>query len=793
MPPRDRTRKIEKASLNYQLSEQAVTPHQEVFWMKKLSGVALFMMLALAMQASTGLISGARAHVSPTRSSASVQTASTTGKIAAVVELQGEPVAVHQRLATRLPRREVDFDSSEARTYEAQLDVEHATFKSRASLVSPNLRVRTELRRLVNAVSIEATPSELSAIAALPGVKRVELVKECFTALDTSVPLINAPAMWDRLGGASNAGDGMKIAIIDTGIDVTNPLFSDVGFTAPAGFPRTNGNGSNVALTNNKIIVAKGFLVGDTSALDQNGHGTNVAGIAAGNAGTISPLGPLSGVAPRAFLGNYRVFSNSGAGVDLIGRAIDEAVADHFDVINMSLGTTDPPTAAGFLEDVVQRAVDAGVVVVIAAGNTNDEDTGQPMTISSPGISPGAITVGATSNSHLAGPRATAIVAVPGADDPSLASIAAPRAVGALNPAALDGVIGPLPYVDVSTLDGVNRGCGALPAGSLKGKIALIERGNCNFDQKVNNADQAGAAAVIIYNKDISEGTDGGDNLFPFRADGTKILSVIVKRSIGLALKSWLQSHAGAQVTITPQAVGEVNVPADLLATFSALGPSVVEGLKPDVSAPGISIYSGAIKDGPDDGVVDPSGFMAEQGTSQATPHVAGAAALIRQLNPTFTPEQVKSVLISTAMTDVFKDTAKTQRAGVLDTGGGRIDLAGASSVTATLSPPSLSFGIRKLKGKNVNVSIDLKITSLLDGQNTFTVGVQQLDPGDGITVNTTTPSLSLTRGQAGTATIAMSAVAGSQRRDYTGYILIAGGGQTLHVPYWVRFVKKKF
>lgn len=764
--------------------------------MKKLSVAALFMMLALAMQASTGPISGARAHVNPNRSSASVQTASTTGKIAAIVELESEPVAVHQRLATPLARREVDFDSSEARAYEAQLDVEHASFKSRAALVSPNLRVRTELRRLGNAVSIEATTSELSAIAAMPGVKRVELVKECFPTLDTSVPLINAPAMWDRVGGASNAGQGMRIAIIDSGIDVTNPLFSDIGFTAPAGFPRTNGNGSNVTLTNNKVIVAKGFLVGSNSALDQNGHGTNVAGIAAGNAGTISPLGPLSGVAPRAYLGNYRVIGagTSGAGVDMIGRAVDEAVADHFDVINMSLGTVDPATEAGFLEDVVQRAVDAGVVVVIAAGNTNDNDAGQPMTISSPGISPAAITVGATSNSHLAGPRATAIVAVPGADDPTLASIAAPRAVGAFNPPALDGALGPLPYVDVSTLDGGNRGCSALPSGSLKSKIALIERGNnCSFAQKVNNADQAGAAAVIIYNKDISEGPDGGDNLFPFQAADTEILSVLVKRSIGLALKSWLQSHAGALVTITPQAVGEVSVPADLLATFSALGPSVVEGLKPDVSAPGISIYSGAIKAGdPDTGVVDPSGFMSEQGTSQATPHVAGAAALIRQLNPTFTPEQVKSVLISSAVTDVFIDTAKTERAGVLDTGGGRIDLAGAGAATATFSPASLSFGIRKLKAKDVSVSIDLKITSLIDGQNSFTVNAQQLDPGTGITVTSSTGSLSLTRGQTSTATITMAAVAGSQRRDYTGYVLVAGGGQTLHVPYWVRFVKKK-
>lgn len=478
----------------------------------------------------------------------------------------------------------------------------------------------------------------------------------------------------------------------------------------------------------------------------------------------------------------------------MIARAIDEAVADHFDVINMSLGTVDPPTESGFLEDVVQRAVDQGVVVVIAAGNTHDSDAGQQMTISSPGIAPAAITVGATSNSHLAGPRATAIVAVPGSDDQTLASVAGPRGIGAVNPSALDGALGPLPCVDVSTLDGGNRGCGVLPPGSLTGKIALIERGNnCTFAQKVNDADQAGAGAVIIYNKDISEGTDGGENLFPFGVDGTKILSVMVRRSTGLALKSWLLSHPSAPVTITPQAVGEVGVPADLLATFSALGPSVVEGLKPDVSAPGISIYSGAIKAGDaTNGVVDPSGFVSEQGTSQATPHVAGAAALIRQLNPTFTPEQIKSVLISSAITDVFIDSAKTNRAGVLDTGGGRIDLARASSVTATLSPPSLSFGIRKLKQKNVNVSIDLKVTSVIDGQNTFTVGVQQLDPGDGITVTTSAPSLSLARGQTGTATITMAAVVGSQRRDYTGYVMITGGGQTLHVPYWVRFVKKK-
>ena len=125
--------------------------------MKKLSLVVLLMMLALAMQASTGLVASTRAHVNVSRSSAPAQTASTTGGIAAIVELESEPVAVHQRLSSRLPLREVDFESSEARTYEAQLEIEHARFKSRAALVAPNLRLRTELRKLVNAVSIEAS------------------------------------------------------------------------------------------------------------------------------------------------------------------------------------------------------------------------------------------------------------------------------------------------------------------------------------------------------------------------------------------------------------------------------------------------------------------------------------------------------------------------------------------------------------------------------------------------------------------------------------------------------------
>lgn len=748
--------------------------------MKKLSVAALFMMLALAMQASTGLISGARAHGSLNRSSATVQTASTTGKIAAVVELQGEPVAVHQRLAPRLARREVDFDSSEARTYEAQLDVEHASFKSRAALVSANLRVRTELRKLVNAVSIEASSSELEAIAVLPGVKRIELVKEVHALLDASVPLINAPAIWDRLGGAGAAGQGMKIAIIDTGIDITNPLFSDAGFNMPDGFPKTNRNSGG--LVNNKVIVAKSFVSG-LDATDQNGHGSNVAGIAAGRV-TTSPLGTISGVAPMAYLGNYRVFNESGgnSGTDVIARAIEEAVADGFDVLSMSLGT-DAGTAPDISETASAAAVAAGRIVVIAAGNDGPDAN----TITSPGTTPSAITVAAVTNAHLVGP----VISVAGPDPVSSTLTSIGSTLGLESTAVFDTLIGPLPYVDA---DPAGRACNGITAGSLMGKIALIERGNCDFAAKVNSAAAAGAKAVVVFNRDSSEdiagSAGGGDNLFTMQVTGTTIPSFFIVRSKGVAMRDFVKANPGATVSIGT--FGSGSFTPDVLADFSSRGPTPLEVLKPDVAAPGVSIYSAAVRTGDPDNVVDPSGFLAISGTSQAAPHVAGAAALVKQLNPSFTPDQIKSALVNSATTDVFTTPNQTTRMGVLDTGGGRIDLARASSISATLSPASLSFGIRKLKGKDVSVSIDLKITSVIDGQNTFTIGVQQLDPGDGITVSTTTPSLSLTRGQTGTASITMSAVAGSQRRDYTGYVLVTGGGQTLHVPYWVRFVKKK-
>jgi subtilisin family serine protease len=635
--------------------------------------------------------------------------------------------------------------------------------------------VQTEIRKVVNAVSIEAPQAELAAIAALPGVKRVELVREMHAMLDTSVPLINSPAVWEKIGGIGAAGQGIKIAILDTGIDITNPLFSDAGFTVHAGFPKTSAGSEN--LVNSKVIAAKSFVAGAATAADQNGHGSNVAGIAAGSV-TVSPLGSICGVAPMAYLGNYRVLAASGSGrTDLIARAIDEAVSDGFDVLNMSFGG-DAGTELDIVSRACENAVAAGRVAVIAAGNDGDDE----MTIASPGISPSAITVAATTNGHIVGP----VISVDQASPVDASLIKIGSASG--NAITLDDSLKSLQYTYV---DPAGRGCGNLPAGSLTGKVALIERGVCAFADKVNNAAAAGARAVVVFNKDLSEGSDGGETVINMDVGGTSIPSVFVPRSAGIAMRDFVAANPGATLSISP--IGSRAATSDVLAGFSSRGPSSLELLKPDVAAPGVVIYSAAIKNGDASvGVVDKSGFLAISGTSQATPHVAGAAALLKQLHPAWSPEQIKAALMNSATTDVFTASDKTVRSGVLATGAGRIDLARASSVNATISPANMGLGIYKLKKKNVTINIDLNVTNQTGTQGTYTIGVEQLDPGDGVTVTTSTDNLTLASGQTLPVTITIFALKTSERRDYTGYIRVTRDGQTLRVPYWVRYVKKR-
>ncbi|MEK6299205.1 MAG: S8 family serine peptidase [Acidobacteriota bacterium] len=752
--------------------------------MKRKLYVVALLVLALAMQASNGLLGTTRAQVrvrddgQPARKSQQ-----STGRARAIVELESAPVAAHERAAVGLPRRSIDFEAPRARAYESRLEGEQQDFMTRAALVSPGIRVRAKLRRLANAVSVEAGASEVAALASLPGVKRVQIAREYHSTLDTSVPLINAPAVWNNAAGPSAKGEGMKIAILDTGIDITNALFSGAGFIAPAGFPRANHG--NLVFTNNKVIVAKSFLDESTSAQDEFGHGSNVAGIAAGNSGTVSPLAALSGVAPRAFLGNYRVLDEEGNGFeDQIALALDEALSDGFDVANLSLGGPADDTI-GFLDQAVEDAVSGGMIVVCSAGNEGAGGEDDDMTIGSPGIAPSAITVAASSNAHIVGPVITVDQPAPVAE--TLLKIGSSTG----NSVVVGDTLTQVPYAYV---DPQRRACGGSQIGSLTGNVALIERGGtkpngsaCGFADKVNAASAAGARAAIIFNKDVSEGADGGESILNMEVSGTTIPSVFIARSAGLALRDFLAANPSALLTIKPLGTGSFT--ADVLADFSSRGPSTILGLKPDITAPGVIIYSAAITD-PNGAVTDPSGFAAVSGTSQAAPHIAGGAALIKQLNPNFTPVQVKSVLMSSALADVFDTVNKTTRVPVLAQGAGRVDLARAAAVKASCSPASVSFGIVKRKNK-LTLTAALTFTNVGGNQNTFNLSTLQLDTESPLVVSVSSPAMTLAAGQTGTVELSvfLKKKNKAEKRDYTGYVNVTDSlGLTVHVPYWVRY-----
>lgn len=685
--------------------------------------------------------------------------------VSAIVELEGE--AVVEREAARQAKRDggVDLTTPEAEAYEAALAVEQDAFEAK---VPSSVAVRVRLRKLANAVSVEGPRDEVAALASLPGVRAVTLTRVYSATLNSSVPLVGAPAFWERVGGSGAAGEGVRIAVLDSGIDVSNRMFSDAGFTAPSGFPR--GDLSN---TNDKVIVAKSFLTsGTSSAADENGHGTHVAGIAAGSS-TLSPFGALSGVAPRAFLGNYRVLGADGRGRDdLIARALEEAVADGFHVANLSLGS-EASNDVTFLERTVENAVSAGMVVVIAAGNSGASGEA---TVGSPGVAPAAITVAATTSTRVVGPVLS--VVGPGEVPARLTAVAAIE--GASGTGSITGITGPIGFVDAFAV-GPGRACGAFSAGAFAGKVAVIERGDCFFKDKVEAAAAAGAAGVIIYNQDSSERVDGGETLIRMDLDGASIPAVFIGRQNGLALREFLGANPNAQLRVEP--VGEGAVTADVIAGFSSRGPTIRKTFKPDIAAPGVSIFSAAARS------VNATGFVAFDGTSMASPHVAGAAALVRQLHPNWSPAQIKSALMSSASPSALSVSDQTSRASILDAGAGRLDLARAATVGATFSPASLDFGFSKIKKKGRTLQASFTIRSVSEGQTEWRIGVEQLTPGTGVTVTPSVSSVSLAADQTAQVTLTVRAERAAERRDYTGYVTVLDAqGATLRVPYWVRF-----
>ncbi|HEV7887153.1 MAG TPA: S8 family serine peptidase, partial [Acidimicrobiales bacterium] len=418
-------------------------------------------------------------------------------------------------------------------------------------------------------------------------------------------------------------------------------------------------------------------------------------------------------------------------------------------------------------------AVDAGVTMVFAQGNEGPgEETGNL-----PGNSPKVIAVGAVTKNTTISPGRVTAKDGDNADVPGTPFDVGPSGFGPQDP----GNIASTAYAPVETVDPGSSplACDPLPATSLDGKIAVISRGTCDFSLKVYNAQQAGAVAAFVYNSAAN-----GNNLQAMgpgeHAADVTIPSFFLRRSNGLAL---VNATPGGTAAYTKDSHVAENI-GDVVAGFSSRGPSAGKQIKPDLAAPGVDVVSAGYN-----GTVFPekyTGFGSASGTSMATPHVAGAAALLKALHPAWTPAQVKSALMNTATDQVFLDTAHSNQAGVLDRGAGRIDLSEAIDPGLSLDVPSVSAGERPA---GTGQTTAVKATNLDPGVQTWSLSTDVDTAGLNIDLSKST----LTAGPGGTAAfnVTLSTESGAEPGDYEGSVVLENltAAKTLHIPVFLRVV----
>ncbi len=678
-----------------------------------------------------------------------------------------------------------------ASNYRQQIRAKHASL--RTEIASRGLIVTGEVDTLLNAIFVALPPERAAELASLPGVSGVVPLRYYKLNLNRAVTLVDAAGAWNALGGVSNAGLGVKVGILDSGIDQTHPAFQDSSLVAPPGFPICTG--TDCAFTSNKVIVARSYVKmlaagtsasnpaadsrpDDISPRDHIGHGTAVASVVAGN--TNSGLVTITGMAPHAFLGNYRIFGspevNDTTSDDVIIAAAEQAMNDGMDIITLSLGGpafTGPldtgsvcgqsvGTPCDPLASALETAAKAGMIIVVAAGNNGQDGVSYPSfnTIASPADAPSVIAAGASTNSHAF----TETVSVPGTSQ----NYAAYLGDGTVPTAPLTS-----PAIDVGTLGGGTLACAPLPSGSLSGAIALIERGTCTFLLKLQNAVAAGAVGVIFYMADSTT------PVLPGGLGGTPQPTVMTSNADGSALQSFLDASPKANVTIDPTEVERSLAVYNQLASFSSQGPVTgTSALKPELVAVGTNMYMAAETYDPLGEVYGANGYTVANGTSFATPLVTGAAALVKQSHPTWTAAQVKSALVNSATQDVVQDDSGNT-VTVQSIGAGKLDAGVAIAATVTANPPTISFGATS----HMPTAQQIVLTN--NGTASVALGISN-DNSNGasaVAMSFSQSNITLAPGASTTLTITLSGTV-PPPGSYSGAVTITGQNVSMRVPY---------
>lgn len=659
----------------------------------------------------------------------------------------------------------------------AKVLAEHAAFRAAAAAAGIEYTERRSFDVLFNGLSVAVSATNRNKMAQLAGVKAMypvdtiaaptpEETAGAIPDLVSAITMTGAKEAQDTLG---LSGNGVKVGIIDTGIDIDHPAFGGSGVPGTTAFP-------SARVVTGYDFVGDAYDAGGTGAAlipvpdpnpdDCAGHGTHVAGIVGGNGGGIR------GVAPQVSFGAYRVFGCAGsASSDVIIEAMERALADHMQVVNQSLGSgrqwPQYPTAQA-----ATRLVNKGVVMVASIGNNGPG-----------GTSPDAL--------YAAGAPGTGtkVIGVASFDNAqrSFTVSGTPYGYNAAAGAPLAPASGSLPMAKTGTTATTNDGCTALPAGSLTGTATLIRRGTCGFFVKATNAMNAGAAAVVLYNN-----VAGALNPTVAGTPAITIPVVAITAAQGATLDAAI---AGGPTTLTwtgdyvsfPYGTG------GLISSFSSYGLAADLSLKPNIGAPGGGIFSSY--------PLELGGATTLSGTSMSSPHVAGAAALILEAKPKFTPGAIKERMQNSADPKNWSGNAGL---GFLDftfrQGAGMLDIMGAIQSTTLVRPSEIAVGesaagpktttITVLNQSSSSVTYDLGHTSALAAGPNSQSGATYTLTGvfdAPASVVFSAPSVTVPAKGSATFDVTIDANPGLPDRSlYGGYVTVTpqGGGPVYRVPF---------
>jgi minor extracellular serine protease Vpr len=665
---------------------------------------------------------------------------------------------------------------------------------------------QSELKTAVNGIRVRAAAEQMPELSRIAGVEQVVPVTLHEPTNDTSVPWINAPQAWDHIDGT---GEGIIIAVIDTGVDYTHASFEGSGDPEDYDFiaedttviPEVDGE---PVFPTAKVIGGYDFAgvnynAGGTpeqqipqpnpNPIDVHGHGTHVAGSAAG-VDVVDEDNELlvgGGVAPGASIYALKVFGDVAGSTAVTADAIEWALDPQGDgsmegqahVINMSLGSTfghpDDPSAVA-----TQNATEAGTVVVASAGNSGHDAA---YVTGSPAVAPGAISVAAS---------------IDGGVEVLGLQVHTPEEIAGTYEAAESAIGVPLseagPITEEVAVAEPLLACDDTPITNpeeLDGKIALVQRGVCPFSEKHLNVQDAGAIGIIVYNN-----APGDPIVMGGESAGIEIPGLMISLDDGELLHDAIDDGETVSVTMSDEIVIPKPELADTLAGFTSRGPGAGSAFKPDVAAPGFAISSANVGAG--------TGSSVSSGTSMAAPHVAGLAALLAEqhglddLLPPLDPDdpdegdrseaaELVQTIKSLIMNSTVPASTEFEEYPIALQGTGVVRADRAVEADAFTTPAGLSFG-RQNPLEQTSITEEVTVTNLSEDERTFGVSFSEWQDVPGVSI-AHDDSVTIDGGGSATIEVTLSLdpaempadLATFSQTEFSGWLELDDGDATLH------------